>query len=113
MVERDNRTVHARGTEGNAEIGVHLEREVQRGGAFGQLHNIALGREHKHVVAEHGGFAAADCLVKLHGLGETLFCFLISSLFVTPVRGDTVLGFAVHGIGAHLHFYAQLFRHAG
>ena len=94
--------------------------EVHGGGAPGQPHYVALGREHVHLVGEQVGLDGFQKLLRIGGLlhlhevlqplpgpGLRAVRELVHGL-VLPMRGDTLLGDLVHLLGPDLH----LQRHA-
>ena len=114
--QRCQAAVDAAGNAGIADVGVHRVGEVDRRGAFRQLHDAALGREHVDLVREQVDLHALDKFQRVAGallhfqhafdplpragvaaLGQV---FLVG--FVQPVRGDAVVGQLFHFAGTDL-----------
>ena len=87
--------------------------KVDGRGAGGQIDDVALRREHEHLVGEHIHLQGVD---KLFGVGALLIfqqpahpfivvlvALALAVLLIFPVGGDTVFGDLVHLPGADLH----------
>ncbi|MCO5556192.1 hypothetical protein L7F22_009736 [Adiantum nelumboides] len=99
------------------DLGVHGVGQVDRGGAGGQRDDVALRREHEDLprgeveaqrveeLAGVGGLAlpVEQLAHPRHLLDLDLLVAAALDLLVPPVRGDAVLGGAVHVVGADLH----------
>ena len=99
-----------------ADVGVHRVSEVDGGGAFGQLHDPALGREDVDLVREEVDLDAfdelqgvagtllqlEDALDPLAGAGMVALGLFILVGLVQPVRSDPVVGHLFHFAGADL-----------
>ena len=100
-------------------FGVHVVGKVQRGGAVGEVHHVALWGEHVHPVLGHletellGDVPGiAGLLVPVQHLPQPGDFFLVSAggtiarigALVTPVGADPQLRLLVHLAGADLYF---------
>ena len=96
------------------DLGVHVEREVDGGGALRQPLHVALGREDEDLVLVEVDLqeleellGAVRVLLQLEQLAEPaeVLVQLVrrAVALVDPVRRDAVLGGAVHLLGADLH----------
>ena len=99
------------------DLGVHTKGEVEGRGAFGQVEEVAIGREDVDLLAvevelelvdEVDGIrlAAVEHLADLHQpvvevLGSR-FALILSALLVAPVRGQAFFGDFVHAARADL-----------
>ena len=105
-----------------AELGVDVVGEIQRGRAFGQVHDAALRRDGIDAVAEGFVFelveddvaavvvAAFDHAAQPFDLLFELFAVAHAFFFVEPVRGNAEFGVFVHFAGADLYFDDAVFR---
>ena len=98
-----------------AEVGVQRVGEIHRRRAGRQVDHLALRREHVDGVVERRAprlrpVAATSSRHARSWRSQAIFCsnaLRVPSaclLLVAPVRGDAVLGLAVHLLGADLHF---------
>ncbi|RMN46324.1 hypothetical protein ALQ59_05621 [Pseudomonas syringae pv. apii] len=111
-------TVDATGNAAVADIGMHCIGKIHCRGAFGQLHDPALGRENVDLVREQVDLDALDelqgvarallhfqhALDPLPGAGVSALGLLVITGFVQPVRSDAVIGHLFHFACANLDF---------
>ncbi len=119
-VEGSDVVVDAGGGATVTDVGVNGVGEVDRGGAFGQVDDVAFGCEDEDAVLEDvdfhrferveiflgafdGELAVDEIFDPGHfaGIGSGGF---FAGLVVLPVGGDTTFGLVVHGLGADLEF---------
>src|SRR5690606_24553537 len=118
VVERHDAPVDLGAPAVVADLGVHPVGEVQRRGALGQVHGVAIGGEYVDPVrleihAQLLGQAAdvAQLLVPFQHLAQPGDLLLVVGrggfdvgALVAPVGAHAQLGLLVHGVGADLHF---------
>ncbi len=120
VLERHDRAVHARARAVVADLGVDRVGEVDGRGPARKHAHVPLRREHVHLVGEEIDLDRFEelgrvlhVLLELHELpepAELLGVLRVDAardlLFVLPVRGDAVLGDALHLVGADLNLDA-------
>ena len=116
--QRRETAIDAAGNAAVTDVSVYCVSKVDRCGAFGQLHDAALGREHVYLVREQVDLHAFDkfegvACALLHlqhafnplprpGMGAGVL--LVATGLVQPVGGNTVVGHFFHFTGTDLNF---------
>src|SRR5450830_568185 len=114
--QRRETAIDPTGNAAVADVGMYRVGKVHRRGAFRQLHDPALGREHIDLVREQVDLHAFDefqgvagallhfqhALDPLAGPGMGALGLLVATGLVQPVGGDAVVGHLFHFAGANL-----------
>src|SRR5579872_3044567 len=101
-----------------ADVGVHAIREIDRGGAAWQRHDLALWREEVDLVGEEVALDVLEKFLRIARLGLDFEQALepamrlalrfreieLTARLVEPVRRDTRFGDAMHVVRAQLRF---------
>ena len=116
IVNRHNTPVDLCAGHAVADGGVNGIGEVDNGRAYGQVYNIALGSEHKHLFGDEVALYRSDDILDILGIALTLEHLAnprealievaargAAAELILPVRGDTVFSRLMHFPGSYLN----------
>ena len=100
-----------------ADVRVYPVSEVKHGGTFGELHQVALRREDEHLVLIQVHLKLVNHLhvvlvlkSRSYAVEPLVESALALNALITPVGGQSALGYLIHALRPYLHFHPLVLR---